>query len=55
MPVEILELIVRAEITEDAQHTEAPAEQEEPGTEPAFSALEIAEQINEILKRKKER
>ncbi len=56
MPVEILELIVRAEITENAQSAEAPAERGENDEAPAaLSAVEIAEQISEILKRKKER
>ena len=56
MRVEILELIARAEITETAQDQEAPADQEENNETPAaLSAVEIAEQISEIHKRKKER
>lgn len=56
MPVEILELIVRAEVQDTPQSGDIQAGPDEstPAATPS-SADDMAEQISEIFKRKKER
>lgn len=56
MPVEILELIVRAEIQDDQPAADGGNEQETAeATAAGPSMMEVAEQVREIIKRKKER
>lgn len=56
MPVEIVELIVRAEVQDAPQSgdPQAGADESAPAAAPC-SADDMAEQISEIFKRKKER
>ena len=57
MPVEILELIIRAEIQEDQPASQTSTDQQDRDTNETGSPsmVEVAEQVREILKRKKER
>ncbi|HMQ46521.1 MAG TPA: DUF5908 family protein [Saprospiraceae bacterium] len=56
MPVEILELIIRAEV--QSNHAEGGASASgdtNASADSALSQLDVVEQVHEILKRKKER